>query len=396
MTKSIRLDEDNIFKLLSYFTIPSIIALIVNSLYNIVDQIFIGQYVGPLGNAATTVMFPFITISIAFSLVIGNGASAYYSLKLGQKNYKLAQKTVATSIILLFFTSIIIFTILSIYYKPLLILFGASDNILPYAIDYSRIIIFGLPLSIIVTGVTNIIRADGSPKFSMYSTLTGAIINTILDPIFINNLNLGIKGAAYATVLSQFIVFLINIYYIFFGFKYIKINFSILFNTLKNMRIYIVTKILSLGISSFFSQIAVTIVQIALNNLMKYYGSLSIYGSDIPIASMGIVMKVSSIMFSIIFGIAIGAQPILGFNYGAKKYNRVINTYKLEILLSSIISIIGCIFFVFFPNLIIPIFGKSNNPLYNEFLNMTFRIYLSATFIVGFQVCSSLFFPSDR
>lgn len=134
-----------------------------------------------------------------------------------------------------------------------MILFGASDNILPYAIDYSRIIIFGLPLSIIVTGITNIIRADGSPKFSMYSTLTGAIINTILDPIFINNFNLGIKGAAYATVLSQFIVFLINIYYIFFEFKYIKINFSILFNTFKNMRIYIVTKILSLEFQAFFS-----------------------------------------------------------------------------------------------------------------------------------------------
>lgn len=392
MKKQINLSQDKIGYLLSYFAIPSIIAFLVNSLYNIVDQIFIGQFVGPLGNAATTIMFPFITITIAFSMVVGNGAGALFSLKLGQKNYSLARRVAATTIILLIVISVVLFAFFITSYKTLLILFGATGNIMPYAIDYTKIIILGIPFTIIINGMNPIIRADGSPRFSMYSTLIGAIINTILDPIFIHTFNLGIKGAGYATIVGQFIGFILTTYYILFRFKSIKIDFKYIIDTTKKLKLHIITTIISLGISSFFAQAAITLIQIIINNSMKYYGRISIYGADIPIASTGIAMKVSSIMFSIVFGITIGAQPILGYNYGARKYDRVIKTLKLEIFIASLISAIGCIFFVFFPELIIPIFGKSDTPLYNDFLIKTFKIYLSGTFVVGFNVCSSFFF----
>lgn len=395
MTKALnKLETEKISRLLASFAIPSIISLLVNSLYNIVDQIFIGRFIGELGNAATTVMFPLITISMAFALLIGNGAAAYYSLKLGQKKKKAAKSAAATTIILLIILGIILFIFSILLYKKLLFIFGASQNVMPYALEYTPIIIIGLPFAMFTTGITAVIRSDGSPKFAMYSMLFGAILNTILDPIFISTINLGIKGAAYATILSQILVFFITLYYILFKFKNIDFKFLDIINEALHFNFNRAFLLVNYGASSFFTQMAITLVQICSNNTMKYYGALSKYGSDIPIASFGIAMKVSAIMVSIILGIGLGAQPILGYNYGARKFKRVLDTYKLEIKIACMVSFTAFIIFVFFPDIIIPIFGKSDKPLYNEFIRNCFRIFLFGSFLIGFQIPSSMFFQA--
>lgn len=388
------LGTERVSKLLAVFAIPSIISLIVNALYNIVDQIFIGQYIGELGNAATTVVFPIVIISLAFSLVIGNGGAAYFSIQLGRKNSKRATQIVNTVIVSSLIIGIILVVIILPFYKPLLILFGASDNVLPYAMEYARIILYGFPFVIFSLALNAVIRADGSPRFSMYSMIIGAVINTILDPILIHNFNLGIKGAAIATVIGQIIVFAITFYYTFFKFKNAEVNTNTVIKCLFNFRFRLFYLLLNYGMSSFFTQISISIVQIVINNSLRYYGELSVYGGEIPLAAFGIVMKVTAIITSVIIGIGIGAQPILGYNYGLKKYTRVIYTYRLEIIVSSLISIIGWIVFVFYPEGIIPLFGKSSNPLYYEFLEKSFRIYALFFLLAGFQINTAMFFQS--
>lgn len=386
------LETEKISKLLKQFTIPSILALLVNSLYNIVDQIFIGQSLGHLGNAATNISYPFITIFLSVALAIGNGGAAYFSISLGKKNIELARKIIVNSILMLIISSIILFTITKIFFIDMLYLFGATNNSINYAIDYTNIILFFLPLSLFTSGFNSFIRADGSPKYAMYSSFIGAILNTILDPIFIFSFNMGIKGAAIATVLSQLISFLFTIIYI-NKFKMIEFNFKILFKNINLINIKLMIKIFGYGFSNFSIQIVFTAVQIVFNNVMRYYGNNSIYGADIPISSIGIMLKVSSIVLSIIIGISLGAQPILGYNYGAKKYERVIKTYKLSVICASIVAFIGFILFMFFTKYIVLIFGKGDK-LYTEFIYMAFRIYLSFFFIIGFQIISSNFFQA--
>lgn len=386
------LETEKISKLLKQFTIPSILALLVNSLYNIVDQIFIGNSLGHLGNAATNVSFPFITIFLSIALAIGNGGAAYFSISLGKKENNFAQKIVINSIIMLILSAILLFTITKIFFIDMLYLFGATENSINYAIDYTNIILYFLPLALFTSGFNSFIRADGSPKYAMYSSFIGAIINTILDPIFIFNFNMGIKGAAIATVLSQTISFIFTLIYI-NKFKMIDFNFKILFKNLNTIDFKLMIKIFGFGFSNFSIQIIFTIVQIVFNNVMRYYGSNSIYGADIPISSIGIMIKVSSIILSFIIGISLGAQPILGYNYGAKKYKRVIQTYKLAVISASIVAFTGFMLFIFFTKYIVIIFGKGDD-LYMEFIYMTFRIYLSFFFLTGFQIISSNFFQA--
>ena len=284
------LGKEKIGKLIKKFSIPCIISLLVNSLYNIVDQIFIGRGVGYLGNGATNVVFPIVIIGLAFSLMLGDGTSAYLSLKLGEKKKEEAKKGVGNGIILSVIVSVIFCAITLIFLSQLLNLFGCTDNLREYAITYGRIIAIGLPFSMIGTTLNSIIRADGTPKYAMFSMVLGAILNIILDPIFIFKFNRGVSGAAEATIISQFITFILNIFYI-KKFKSITIklqDFKMKFNTLK--------RVTSLGISSF--------------------------GSEIPITVLGIVMKISQILNSIIIGISAGSQPIFGYNYGAKKFDR--------------------------------------------------------------------------
>ena len=311
------LGYEKIGKLLRKFAIPSIIALVVNSLYNIVDQIFIGWGVGYLGNGATNVVFPLTMICLAFALMFGDGTSAYLSLKLGENKKDEAKKGVANGILSSIIVAIILCALTLIFLPQLLNLFGCTDNLRELALGYGFVIAIGLPFMMIGTTLNSIIRADGNPKYAMSSMVIGAILNIILDPIFIFVFHWGVEGAAFATIISQFVTFLMNVIYI-KKFKTIKLSKQDF-----KLKLKIVSKVSMLGISSFITQMSIVLVMAFENNLLGKYGAESEFGAEIPITVLGIVMKISQILNSIIIGIAAGAQPILGYNYGAEKYDRV-------------------------------------------------------------------------
>ena len=381
------LGYEKIGKLIRKFAIPCIISLLVNSLYNIVDQIFIGWGVGYLGNGATNVVFPLTMVCLAFALMFGDGGAAYLSLKLGEKKPKEAAKGVGNAITISVIVSILICVGYLIFLPQLLNLFGCTDNLREYALSYGGIIVLGLPFMMIGSTLNSIIRADGNPKYAMTSMVAGAILNIILDPIFIFPLNMGVQGAAIATVISQIVTFLMNIFYI-KKFKSIKIGKEEFKPQAQVMR-----KVSALGISSFITQMSIVLVIAFENNLLGKYGAESKYGADIPITVLGIVMKISQILNSIIIGIAAGSQPILGYNYGAGKYDRVKKTLKCVLGLSVIISTIAFILFQTIPDKLISIFG-SGNELYMDFACVAFRTYLMLVICNGVQIPSGIFFQA--
>ena len=381
------LGTEKIGKLIRKFSVPCIISLLVNSLYNIVDQIFIGWGVGYLGNGATNVVFPLTMVCLAFSLMFGDGASAYLSLKLGEKKKEEASKGVANGIALSVITAIILCVGILVFLPQLLNVFGCTDTLKEYALGYGYSIAIGLPFMMIGTTLNSIIRADGNPKYAMISMVSGAILNIILDPIFIFVFKMGVKGAAIATILSQILTFTINIVYI-KKFKTITVSkdkFKLQMNVGK--------KVSALGISSFITQMSFVFVMAIENNLLVKYGTVSKFGSEIPITVLGIVMKISQILNSIIIGIAAGAQPILGYNYGAGKYDRVKKTLKTVLGLSLVISTIAFILFQTIPDKLISIFG-SGDENYMEFACLAFRTYLMLCICNGVQIPSGIFFQA--
>ena len=307
--KNFELGKDNINKLLLSFSVPCVISMLINSVYNIVDQIFIGKGVGTLGNAATNVLFPLIIIFNAVAGLIGNGAAANLSLKLGEGNEREAAKGVGQSIVLMFILSIVLSMVAYFALPNLVYMFGCTENVYQYSLDYGRIIILGAPFMIIYSALSNIIRADGSPKYSMIMLIIGAVINIILDPIFIMVLNMGVKGGALATIIGQIITFFIAINYL-RKIKSVKL-------TKKDFVIdKTVLKTLSLGLSSFITQGTVLVLFVFMNNMMTKYGAVSKFGADIPLSVYGVMSKINSLFISTVLGISIGAQPIIGFNYG--------------------------------------------------------------------------------
>lgn len=387
--KELDLGTEKIGKLLRTFAIPCIISLVVNALYNMVDQIFIGWGVGYLGNGATNVVFPITVICLAFALMFGDGTSAYLSLKLGEKKQKDAEKGVGNGISAGAVISIILCAIVLIFLKQLVNLFGCTDALREYALGYGKVIAIGIPFMMIGTILNSIIRADGSPKYAMISMVLGAVLNIILDPIFIFDwgLNMGVEGAALATILSQFVTFLLNILYI-KKFKTVKLtvdSYKLDFETTKTVAMF--------GISSFITQMSVVVVITVQNTLFKQYGYLSKYGAEIPITVVGIVMKINQILSSIIIGIAAGSQPIVGFNYGARKLDRVKKTLKIVLGLSVVVSAIAFILFQTIPEKLIGLFG-SGDELYNEFACITFRQFLMLTILNGIQIASGIFFQA--
>jgi len=385
--KKLDLGNEKISKLLKAFSIPCIISLVVNALYNMVDQIFIGWGVGYLGNGATNVVFPITVICLAFALMFGDGTSAYLSLKLGEKKKEEAEKGVWSGI----FSSIIIsilFCIFVLIFLPTLInLFGSTEKLQNYALDYGYVIAFGIPFMMIGTTFNSIIRADGSPKYAMASMVIGAILNIILDPIVIFVLDMGVKGAALATIISQFVTFIMNITYL-FKFKSIEMNKKTVTFSVDSAK-----RVSLLGISSFITQMSIVIIIAVQNNLLGKYGATSKFGSEIPITVLGIVMKINQILSSIVIGIAAGSQPIVGFNYGARNYDRVKQTLKIVLTLSLSISVIAFLLFQTIPEKLIGIFG-SGDALYNEFACLTFRIFLMLTIFNGIQIASGIFFQA--
>lgn len=378
---------EKISKLLRSFAIPSITATLVSSLYNIVDQIFIGHGVGYLGNAATNVSYPLSTICLAISLLLGIGSASRFSIYLGKRDTKRAAQLVGNGVILMAGAGILYLILGELFLSPLLRLFGATGDVMPYALQYSQIVLLGMPFLILTNGISNLIRADGSPKYSMLCMVVGAIVNTILDPIFIFVMEWGVFGAALATILGQFLSFGLALRYL-WRFRTVTLDRSCFhLEPRDNLRT------LYMGISSCVNQLAITLVQIVLNNSLTHYGALSVYGEDIPLAACGIVMKTNAILLSIIVGISQGVQPIIGFNFGAGKYDRVRQAYRLAILWNLVVSAVGFCLFQFFPTPIIALFGKGD-PLYFEFAVLFMRTFLFMVLVNGVQLLSSNFFTA--
>ena len=373
--------------LIGKFAIPAIISMLVSALYNIVDQIFIGQGVGMLGNAATNVAFPVTTIATALALLLGIGGASNYNLEMGAGREKKASSIAGTALSTLVITGVILAVAVLLFLRPLLSLFGATTDVMPYAVDYLGITAVGLPFYALSIGGNHIVRADRSPTYSMTCVLTGAIVNTILDPLFIFGFGWGIKGAAWATVIGQVVSGILVVIY--FGkFRKMYLEMSMLKPSSECLK-----AIISLGMASCINQIAMAIVQIVLNNILRYYGGLSVYGSDIPIACVGVISKVNQVFMAICIGISQGCQPIWGFNYGAKKYDRVRLAYRYSMISCTAIATVFFLCFQLFPHQIVSIFGTGSD-LYFQFAERYLKIFMFMTFANGIQPMSSGFFTS--
>ena len=370
------LGKEKINKLLLAFSIPCVISMLINSIYNIVDQIFIGKGVGTLGNAATNVIFPLVIVFNALAGLIGNGAAANLSLKLGENKQKEASKGVGQALTITIIISIVLGLLAYLTLPKLITLFGCTKNVYKYALEYGRIICLGAPFMIIYSSLSNIIRADGSPKYSMIMLVTGAIINIILDPIFIFVLNQGVAGGAIATVIGQFVSFILAILYI-KKFKSIKL-------TKESLKIdKDIIKVLGLGLSSCITQSTVLVLFIFMNNMMTKLGASSKFGADIPLSVYGVISKINSIYISIVLGISIGAQPIIGFNYGAGNKERVKETLKKVIIINLIIGLFFNLIFILFPRELASIFIKQSDPSYNLFMEFAVLMCHSFYLVMG-------------
>lgn len=380
-------ETESIGRLMARFSIPAIISMIVNSVYNIVDQIFIGWGVGYLGNAATNVCFPLVTISMAISTLIADGCVAYFSLKLGERKYDDAAYTMGNGAAAALTAGLAIVVLAEAFMPPILRLFGATDAVFAYALSYGRITIAGVPFVCVSMTVSSLIRAEGNPRYAMLSMLAGCITNIILDAWFVMGLGWGVAGAAWATVIGQALNCAIALQYI-PKFRDIRFKFE-------NMRPRsdILGGFLPLGISSFFTQSAMAVVQICMNNMLVKCGQASIYGADIPMAAFGIVMKVNSIIVGIMVGLGIGSQPIVGYNYGARNFSRVKKTYLRTVIIGTVIAASGWACFQLFPQTIVNAFGQES-ALYNQFAVLCFRRFLCTIFLLGVIIPTGIFFQS--
>lgn len=371
--KKLDLGKEKINTLLLSFAIPCVISMLINSVYNIVDQIFIGKGVGTLGNAATNVIFPLVIIANAISGLIGNGASANLSLRLGEKKEDEAKKCIGSAITLTIIVSIVFSIIIYLLLPNLVYLLGCTENVYHYALDYGRIILIGAPFMITYSAIASIIRADGSPKYSMILLVVGAIINIILDPIFIFTFNMGVKGGAIATVVGQVVSCIMALVYI-PKIKSVKLEKSD-FKLDKS-----ITRTLGLGLSSFITQATVLALFVFMNNIMTKYGATSKFGSDIPLSVYGVISKINSLYISTILGISIGSQPIIGFNYGAGNYSRVRETLKKVLVINMIVGIIFNTIFFLFPTELAGIFISKTDPSYDLF--MEFAVLMCRSFLL--------------
>ena len=381
------LGSDPVSSLLRRFAIPSVIAMLVSALYNMVDQLFIGHSIGVLGNAATNVAFPLSMVCTSIGLLCGIGGAANFNLCMGRREPEHAKSYVGSAISMLAILGVILCVAVQLFLRPMMLLFGATPDVIDYACTYTRITSIGFPFLIVTIGGSNLIRADGSPKFSMLCNLVGAIVNTILDPLFIFVFHMGMAGAALATITGQILSFALVVFYL-RGFKTLPLSLS---DLKPNMACW--ARIAALGATPAFNQVAMMVVQIVMNNTLTHYGSNSVYGSDIPLACAGIISKVNMLFFSFVIGISQGLQPIVSFNFGAQKYDRVKDAYKKAVFAATAISIVAFLCFQFFPRQIIGIFGSGSEE-YLHFAERYFRIFLFFTFLNGIQPVSSNFFTS--
>lgn len=382
------LEKEQMLHLLVKFSVPCIMGLLISALYNIVDQIFIGNSeLGYLGNAATGVSFPVICIANAFAWCVGDGAASYLSICAGRKDTDSAHKCVGSGITTTVLISLVLMAVCEWFAAPLMSLFGASEQTLGMAVEYFQIIAAFFPFYLLLNVMNSMIRADGSPAFAMIAMLAGAILNIILDPVFIFGLKWGIAGAAWATAIGQVVSFLACAVY-FFKPKNFKLTWRSFIpdkEVLKNT--------ISMGAATFIAQISIVVVSLVSNMTLAHYGALSKYGQDIPISVFSIQTKVYTIVCNIVTGIVLGGQPIFGYNYGAKRMDRVREAYRLVLAGTLLVGITATIIFQCWPQLVIGIFG-SGSELYQEFAVKTFRIYLSLMTITCLVKMTAVFFQS--
>ncbi|MBZ9687038.1 MATE family efflux transporter [Clostridium estertheticum] len=386
MNQTKALGTEGIGKLLFKFSVPAITGMIVNALYNIVDRIYIGHIkgVGSYALSGLAITFPISVIIMAFGMLVGIGASAVISIRLGEKNKEAADDILGNAVILITIISIVLSVLGILFLNKLLIIFGASENSIPYAKAYIQIILMGAVFQNIGFGINNIIRAEGNPKMAMITMVFGAIINIILDPILIFGFNMGIQGAAIATVISQAFNTLWVLKYFTF-----KNSGSVLKIVKANLMLHsdIIKDIFAIGMAPFSMQIASSLVVILYNK------GLYSYGGDLAIAAMGILNSVSMLIFMPIFGISQGIQPIIGYNYGAKSYTRVLKVLKYAVIAGTCIATIGFITVQLFARPLIAVF-VGNNP---DLINLGargLRIDLIFLPILGFQILGASYFQA--
>ena len=377
-----QLGEEKVLQLLFKFSIPAIVGMLVNALYNVVDRIFIGNGVGSLGIAGVTIGFPIMVIIMAFGMLIGLGANALISIRLGEQKKEEAEAIMGNAFILLTGTAVAISMVGLLFLEPLLRTFGASDAVLPYAKDYMSIILFGAVFQSVGFGMNNFIRAEGKPQIAMLTMLIGAFLNTALDPLFIFVFRWGIKGAALATIISQAAVAAWVLSYFLGGRSMLRLSMKKL-----KLQPETASKIIALGSAPFAMQLASSLLHAIMNR------SLYIYGGDIAVSGMGVVMSVMTLIIMPVIGINQGVQPIIGYNYGAQKYDRVKEALKLGIIAATVVVCIGFAFSRLFPEQLISLFNREDDELiaFGSYAISVFMIFLP---IVGFQISASGYFQA--
>lgn len=382
MKPMLEMQQQHIGKLLWKFSLPAIVGMLVNSIYNIVDRIFVGQGVGSIGIAATTVAFPLMLIFMSVALLIGVGSTALISIRLGQHKMEEAEKVAGNGATMLIILPLLLTGVYLVFADPILVFFGASQEVLPYARDFTHIIVLGSVFGSISMGMNNFIRADGSPQVAMLTQILGAVINVILNYTFIFKLGLGIKGSALATFSSQFISALWVLSYFLTG----RSNLKLKLNNLKLQR-PILLSILSIGFAPFAMQIASSVQQVILNK------TLMIYGGDLALSAVGIIMSVFTILFMPIVGLSQGAQPIIGFNYGAQEYGRVREALKKAVIAGTSFALIGTFLVHACPTQIVGLFTK-NDPALTTMTSQAMLVYFTMLPVLGFQIICSNYFQA--
>lgn len=373
--------------LITKFAVPAIVSMLVSAIYNITDQIFIGNIIGMYGNAATNVAFPVVTLTIAFSQLSGVGTAANFNICMGAKQTEDARHYVGAGLTLMGLFGLAIMVLVLVLKTPILWLCGATEAVFGYASTYLSITAIGLPFLLMGNAMSNLIRADGSPRYAMFSSIIGAILNVGLDALFMMVFRWGIAGAALATIVGQVSSFVVTAAY-FAHFRAFALDRTVL-----GLPGEYVKNILRLGIGSTINHLVMTLVNVVLNNMLKTYGALSVYGSDIPLAVSGIAAKINSILISFGVGLSHGCQPIIGFNFGAKNYDRVKKTYRMALVSSLAIGLVAFLAFQVFPHQITSVFG-SGNALYYDFAAKYLRIYLMMTLVFGAQPISMCLFTA--
>ena len=382
------LGYERIGKLILKFSIPAIASNLLNAIYNIVDQIFIGHGIGPSGIAATTIAFPIFTIVAAVSIMLGVGCASSFNLNLGAGNKEKAGKMAGNGLSIMLISALVLTAVFLVFLKPLLFLFGATNDIIDLSTDYTFIVVLGIPFQMMTMIGCYLARADGSPNWSMLSMMAGAVFNLIFDPVFMFAFGWGIKGIAWATTLGQVLSAVLSLSYIARGMKTVELVKSSFLPTFSNFK-----TMCSLGFAGFSNQIAITLVNIVLNNTLRYYGDLSHYGSTVALGAVGAISRVNMIFIACVVGLGQGCQPIYGFNYGAQDYSRVKDTLRKAIISGTTIALICFALFQFFPHLIISIFGEGSDE-YFEFATRYLRIFMFMTFTNGLQPLAASYFTS--